>query len=451
MTSGLNSLRVPDMANILQGFYSMPALANNASGQIAKFGELSTTTRTFTKDEKNFADPLYPNVELVTFQTYDEFKVSINPGTTFKATVLSLGNWLYNQHVGGNIPAPARLQDFLNSIAVEFPALQNTKIGAIQTTTDGSRNFINWISFTLMDNQKAWDCKIWISNDEMYSQYEGGEILVLPPLEPVDGLQGAKAAVVNLLKNVVPGTIIEKMNSLQGRYRATSTRKVELVWHDKNDPASTIVTEWYVIVYGNLINDLDLIKNTIRDYLAQNSAFENWNIIYPELFSSNEFVYIPLYEDVAFPNSPIVDGRGRSVVRTGNLASIAQLRIPNGYAQTANLAAFMTNHLQVMSHTYRTLMLLALANPANANSVYKMTDLYPDYCAIPSTEVDFDRMADNTKEFVRQLQYALDIAYSFGENDVAPDGFSKVKRGIRTYIGFQLQGYYHLVLIRANY
>lgn len=56
------------MANrILQGFYLMPEVADNSeTGKIALFGELASITRTFTKDEKNFADPLYPGVELVT-------------------------------------------------------------------------------------------------------------------------------------------------------------------------------------------------------------------------------------------------------------------------------------------------------------------------------------------------------------------------------------------------
>ena len=57
------------MAYTLKGFYSMPALADNgANGVVARFGELSAHSRTFTRDEKNFVNPSYPNIELVTFK-----------------------------------------------------------------------------------------------------------------------------------------------------------------------------------------------------------------------------------------------------------------------------------------------------------------------------------------------------------------------------------------------
>ncbi len=439
------------MANILQGFYSMPQLANNTSGVIASFGELSTETRTFTKDEKNFSDANYPNVELITFQTYDSYKVSTTPASTFMRTILALGNWLYNQHVGGNIPTATRKEDFLAALAIEFPAFSSIKIGSILTTDDGSKNFIDWVSFTANDGTNDWTCKIWVRNQSMYEEYEGGQIIVIPPIDPIDGLQNSKSAVANLLLAVSPSAIVEKMNSLQGRYRATSTQTIQLTWHDPADSSAVLTTSWYIIVYGNMINDLDNIKNAIREYLSQYSGYTNWNTVYPELYSSNEFVYMPLYDNVAFPDTSISQGGYLSIARTGNLGTIAQNHMPTGYAQMSNIATFIADNMMIMAHTYRTELMLVLANPANANSIYQLTELYPDYRALPTTETDFDRMATNTKEFIVQLQYALNIAYTFKETDVAPDGYYKVKRGVRTYLGFIIHGYLHLVLIKDNY
>lgn len=442
-----------NMANrILQGFYSMPEMADNSeSNKIAYFGELAPLTRTFTKDEKNFAFEANPGVELVTFQTLDDMKVSVTPGTAFQRVVVSLGFWILTQYKGNKIPNNSRLQEFINAISVEFPSLQDIKIGSISANETGTRNCIDWISFTQADGNFKWNCKIWCSNRHMFSEYEAGELHVIPPLEPVDGLQNSHPTLVNLLARVRPAQIIEKMDSIQGKHRATSTRTVQLTWHDPNDSTVTEVTNWYVVVYGNLINDLDLIKNAIRDYLSQNSGYQNWDKVYPELYSSNEFVYIPMYDDVAFPDSAIEDGALSSNVRTGNLSTIAQARIPNGYSQTANINTFMSEHLSLMSHTYRTAMILTLSNPANRNSIFKLKQLYPDYRALPTTDVDFDRMSVQTKEWTVELAKALELAWRFRENDVAPDGYYKIKRGLRTYLGFMIHGYVHLVLIRENY
>lgn len=441
------------MANrILQGFYLMPEVADNSeTGKIALFGELASLTRTFTKDEKNFADPQYPGVELVTFQTVDELKVSVTPSAAFQKTVVALGSWILTQFKGNKIPTNAKLKEFINAIGVEFPSLEDVKIGSISANETGTRNCIDWISFGLVDGTHRWSCKIWCSNKSMFNEYEGGELIVIPPIEPIDGLQNPHSTVVQLLDKVKPMTIVEKMDSLQGRYRATSTRSVQLIWRDPNDTSVTEVTNWYVLAYGNLINDLDLIKNAIRDYLSQHSAYQNWDKVYPELYSSNEFVYIPLYDDVAFPESPIEDGALASIVRVGNINAIAQTRIPNGYSQTANINTFMANHLSIMAHTYRTAMIVTLANPANRNSIFKLQQLYPDYRALPTTDVDFDRMGEQTKEWSIALSKALELAWNFKETDVAPEGYYKIKRGVKTYLGFMVHGYVHLVLIRENY
>lgn len=441
------------MANrILQGFYSMPEMADNSeSNKIAYFGELAPLTRTFTKDEKNFADATYPGVELVTFQTLDDMKVSVTPGTAFQKTVVALGYWILGQYKGNKIPTNARLQEFVNAIMIEFPSLEDVKVGSISANETGTRNCIDWISFALADGTFKWSCKIWCSNRSIYNEYESGELHVIPPLDPVDSLQNPHSTVVQLLNRIKPTSVVEKMDSIQGKHRATSTRSIQLIWHDPNDSSVTEVTDWYVVVYGNLINDLDLIKNAIRDYLSQHSAYQNWDKVYPELYSSNEFVYIPLYADVAFPESAIEDGGLNSLVRVGNLTSLAQSRIPNGYSQTANINTFMAEHLSIMAHTYRTAMIMTLANPANRNSIFKLKQLYPDYRALATTDVDFDRMAEQTKDWSIALSRALELAWKFKENDVAPEGYYKIKRGLKTYLSFMIHGYVHLVLIRENY
>ena len=438
--------------NILQGFFSISALSNNVSGNApAKFGELDTLTRTFTKDEKQFADAAYAAVELVTFQTLDELKNSVTPSKPFTNTILALGKWLYNQHINNNIPVESRKSEFITAIVTEIPSLTNVKIGEIQPNETGSRRFFDWISFELKDGTITYDCKIWASNLAMWQQYEGGSIVVFPPIDPVDQLNADKSTVVNLLDSIDVGDMMELIESVQGKNRATSVRTITLTHHDPNDPTATTVTNWYAVVWGNLINDLDNIKNSIRDYLSHNSTNTNWDVIYPELFASNEFVHIPLYENTAFSDSAIQDGGYRSITTVGNLNNLAKARIPTGYAQMSNINVFMASNLTILDHTYRTTLLLSLANPANKNDIHRITDLYPDYRALPTTNIDFNRMSLETQDWSIKMSAALELAYRFRESDVAPNGYYKIKRGLRTYLAFQIHGFYHLVLIKNNY
>ncbi len=440
------------MAYTLKGFFSMPGLADNTNNAaVARFGELSTHCKTFTRDEKNFFNPQYPNVELVTFKLVNESGAPVNPSTAFITKLLAIGNWLYTQHTTGNIPSNANKEAFINSIIAEHSGITDVEIGQIVNGITTSRNLIDYISLSLSDNDKKYNIKIWCSDSKFREQYEDNIIFTIPPIDSIDDLHTNVTALANLLSEITPATIIDKANAIAGGLPYTKLANLGLTWHDPENSAVTHKTNWYFLVHGDTGLDEDNLKNAAREYISQNSDKTNWDKVYPELYSENEFIIVPLWENMALPDGAATVGLYSSMANFGELATIAKQRIPTGYAQITNIDTFVNKYLRILSVYYRGMQILALGNPSNSGSYFDLRDKFPDYTAVNSTDVDFSRMEPLTREFITMLSTALEHARTMSTNSVAPVGFNKIIRGTRYYLTFNVQGHYFLVLLKASY
>ncbi len=440
------------MAYILKGFFSMPGLADNTNNSaVARFGELSTHCKTFTRDEKNFVNPAYPNVELVSFKLVDENGAPTTPSTAFITKLLAIGNWLYTQHTTGNIPTNANKEAFINSIIAEHSGITNVEIGQIVNGITTSRNLIDYISLSLNDNDKKYNVKIWCSDSKFREQYEDNIIFTIPCVNVIDDLHTNVTALSNLLSEITPAVVLAKANAIAGNLPYTKLVTLALTWHDPENSAVTYKTDWYFVVHGDTGLDEDNLKNAAREYISQNSSKTNWDKVYPELYSENEFIIVPLWNNMALPDGAANVGLYSSMSNFGELGDIAKARIPTGYAQITNINTFVNKYLRVLSVYYRGMQILALGNPSNSGSYFDLRDKFPDYTAVNPTDVDFSRMEPLTREFIVTLGKALEYARTMSTNSVPPAGFNKITRGTRYYLTFNVQGHYFLVLLKASY
>lgn len=439
--------------NIIKGFYSMPALSDNgADGVIAQFGEMSTYTKTFTRDMKNFANPTkYPGVELVTIKSINEIGGSMTPPSSVQDTLLALGNWIYNQYVASTIPSNINKALFIQSIKDELPQLNNIAINEIILGTVASKNMPDNISFTTTYNSIEYSCKLWFSDSRMRTQCDDFQIFMIPPISNIEELTGSFSAVQNILLNTTPGDIIRRAQEIQVNNPATSVVTLSLTWHDQSNPSVTIKMDWYAVVYGQAGLDLDALKNAARDAINNVSSTTNWNVIFPELYSENEFVVIPMWNNIAQPaNAASVDAYA-SYARVGELADILTARLPVGYAQMTSLPAFIATNGYVFSAQYRTLMALIIGNPSNAGNVFNITQQYKDYRNLNTDSADFIRMEPTTRDWALKINEALEYARTILPSDAAPTGYTKLMRGSRLYLTFELHGFFYLVLTKYSY
>lgn len=431
----------------------MPSLSDNgADGVIAQFGEMSTYVKTFTRDMKNYANPAsYPGVELITTKSINDNGGSMTPPTDVQNVLLALGNWIFNQYNASAIPTNINKGLFIQSIKDEIPQLTSVSINEIILGNIAGKNMPDNISFTVTHNQIEYNCKFWFSDSRMRTQYEDYQIFVIPPIANIEELTGSVTVVENLLDNVSTGDVVRRLQDIQVKHPATSTPVLTLTWHDQNNPAVTLKTDWYAVVYGQAGLDLDALKNAIRDEINRTSANTKWNVIYPELYSENEFVVVPMWDNVAQPENAASADAYASYARFGELSDILSARLPVGYGQMTTLASYIANNGYIFAAQYRTLLALIIGNPSNAGNIFNIEQQYKDYRSLNTDSSDFIRMEVTTREWVLKINEALEYARTLLPSDAVPAGYTKLMRGSRLFLTFEMHGFYYLVLTKYSY
>lgn len=436
---------------LLKAFMSMPTLVDNRHDQTAPFGELTTQSKTFTRDLRQYAKTSYPDVELNVFYCVDEMNVRIEPSAAFMDKILALGQWVYTQHVTKSIPTDANKPAFINAIENEFPDITGVVVGEILTGNQPDLNMPDYVQFKLLDGTRQYQGMVWFSNEAFDIQYDETEIFIIPPLPDINQLIDSKPAVNQKLLEQLWSTAINRIQEIRGDNPETGLLPLDLRWHDPSDTNAILITTWSAVVYGRAGMDSEAIKDAIREYIANNSDYDKWNEIYPDLYSENEFVIIPAWNELALQPNALQVGLYSSLVPAGTFRSIAKTFAPSGYSQSTNIETYLDANLEVGSATYRALMFASMGNPNNRNEMYRLRKLYPDYMAIDSRDSDFARMAQATQEFSIKLTDALNRAYTYKPTDVLPAGYMRLIRRSYHFLAFEHNGYIHAILTKFTF
>jgi hypothetical protein len=121
--------------NKIKGFANIPSLANNAAGQVAIFGELSSLSFSFSRYKTNYANATYPGVELVGFTTVNDLNSQITLTTQTSNHILSVIHWVYSQYLISAVPTNANKANFITQLQTQFPAMTSVVINEILTGT----------------------------------------------------------------------------------------------------------------------------------------------------------------------------------------------------------------------------------------------------------------------------------------------------------------------------
>ena len=100
----------------IKAFYRLSSLANNNPGVVATFGEIETHSLTYTTEDRNYKYPTYPNTELVTLQVVDDLQQPVVTTEALMQRITAVGEWLYEQHTKGAIPADALREQIYASL-----------------------------------------------------------------------------------------------------------------------------------------------------------------------------------------------------------------------------------------------------------------------------------------------------------------------------------------------
>lgn len=448
--------------NIVQGFIRIPEISDNANGVVGPFGELSPTSWTFSRTIKNYANGTKaPSVEFVAFKAVDASNNSIDVPTFISETVLKLGQWIYTQAIKPAIPSNQQLLSFTQAITDEFSNLTNTyglpaamtnvEVGEILDMPIAGQRMPDYVAFQLKDDTKDYNIKVWFNDRRFSLQYPYYEMVVLPPVGYVDALNGTTADVSNLLNGITKTQIVNQITAVTRDYPATYIYSINLQWHNPNNPTSTLETEWFVVIYGQAGVDRDVVKDSIRTYIAEHSGVTNWTSIYPDLYAESEFIIIPFWSEVATVANGYDEGLYRSAVPKYRMEEIENKQIPSSYNTVTDFVAYKRQHLVTCSTNYRSILFYALGNPNNSGGKFSLLHLYPDYMDIPTTSPDFNRLSTKTQGFAIKLNEALHVAREYSRTKPIPTGYALSTKSNREYIGFDYDGFTFYILTMTGF
>lgn len=437
--------------NSIKGFSSLPSLADNSPGQIALFGELSTVSETFSRYKSNYANPaLYPGVEFIGFTTKNDIGSQITLNGTVSGHILQVMHWVYGQYNASAIPSNANKATFINSLVAEFPDMTLVSINEILNGSLSQR-MPDYIQWTFSDGGTDNSIKVWFSNSRFESQYDDYEIIVIPPVSVINQLNSNTAVVAALVAARTISEFTTQLAIANGGIPQTLIANLPLVWNDPVTVGATMTTNWSAVIYGAAGNDNDKIKAAVREYIANNSVLTVWPTIYPALYAENEFIVIPMWVDIASPESGLDVAMYRAATKAGLVFSRATTHVPSSYGSAIALPLFLNSNLEVASAFWRSINFLVVGNPNNMGGVYSFNQKFPDYMNLQPSSTDWGRLSVLTRNFIVKLNDALEKALTLTQISAVPVGYSRVVKSSKVYLSFTYGGFNYLVLSAGSF
>lgn len=439
---------------IIQGFVVIPTLADNAVGQIAQFGEFSEHAQTYTKDLRHLSNPdIYPHVEIATVKAINEQSQNITIPVKVSGYMLQVAHWLYTQFDNGSIPLPNSKSVLENAVSSEFNFAKTVRIGEIMSTKQPSKRLIDYIRFDCVDGGDTHRVTLWFNDSRFRIQYNYYDIIVIPPVDDIDRLTQDLPSVAVAIQSTSIDSVVAKIGYHTRENKPTNIVPFNLTYHDPTDSSnqSLLQTTWTLMLYGSMAEDTESMKSAIRDYLSDNSNYDKWHVVFPDLYSTNEFIIIPFWGARATIEDSFDVGLYRTLISNDDLKVETSRVVPSSYKVGKNSSQYLSANTLVGSVFYRTMIFMSIGSPSNSNSINKLTDLFPDYMALSTESPDFSRMSIDTQDFVLKLNDCFNKARLYTPNEKFPDGFTRATKGSRVYIGFDCLGYTFYVLTREGY
>ena len=321
----------------IKAFYRLSSLANNNPGVVATFGEIETQSLTFTTEDRNYKYSTYPNTELVTLQVVDDLQQPVVTTEALMRRITAVGEWLYEQHIKGTIPADALREQIYASLRVEFADLQWISVGELVRSAENSFFMPTYVEFIATDSSYEYHVKVWLSNKKLQEEYEPYTLYIIPPVDNLNQFINNTVTVAGILSGFTPKKMLQKYNAIRKDNPETRLDMFDLTWHDPEDSSSRIETSWGYIAYGVGATSLDNIKTGIRDYLAGNSQYEDWPSVFPSLYEENDFTLVPLWDNISVRETQVDQNLYASYSSIKELTAFAKRSTPTSYGTTASI------------------------------------------------------------------------------------------------------------------
>lgn len=441
----------------LKGFVEFAGFANNIPGVIAKIGELSPVSYTYSKEKGYYDDPDYKDIEITSFLSVEDdgtTKTAVEIPSEIRSNIFKICNWIYGQMI-----ATGNTQDRINFLAIisnEFSQLiEGVQCGAI--STDGTNHIPDWVCWKFIGSEHY--IRLWFTDESFRNQYDEYEIVVVPPLEPLDTFF-MKATDVKVRLEAMTATImVDKLQKAKDDYPETIIKVETYDYYAPGNPDFRVPSRWGILIYGMAGNNPDCIKEAICDYIMERTEHtrDEWAEILPDLFRRTEFMIIPLWDQYGIPNRVLEKGIYSPLIKHERAVEvgIAALLPPASGLADPKHAPYTEGHirhyLSFMGHPYRSIALVIVGGPENRQGKFYLTDFFPDFISVNTASIDFNRMSVKTQEFATIL---ADLIYNAEQVDtytVLPFGMTRMYRNNQLCVVKSIDNINIIVLAKSNF
>lgn len=428
---------------IIKGFVVIEQYVSNTVNTVAPLGELSTWCSTFAKDKGYYVSSDKPGYTLVTFKNVESDTGVKDPVAPIQVDeVFSVVGSLINYSLGRIRPHDP--EDFKSNIQVEYNAkIRNIIFGPL--VDNGTVQLPEWISWVSTQNADA-EVKIWLSDLAFDNQYDEYDITVVPPVTNLDSLFGLYPSVKTSVQSRTDAEMMDIIQDAKNGLPETYIRLSQFDLVNTTNVQEKFSTNWSVIIYGRAGDNIDTIKDSIVDYVLQNSTKTRaqWEALLPDLFKRTEFVILPRWDKISIPNLTNAGVLYSSIMNPTECISFAKSHI-SFYGQD-----HIGNTVVILPYDYKAISLLSITGATNLPGKQSLIEIFPDYIPQSSMTNDFGRMQINTRDWVVKLGRLLQAAEVVTEYSSVPIGIRRLTRGGVLFVSMLHDNINYMVACRSN-
>ena len=428
---------------IVQGFVNIAAYISNVPGEIAAIGELSTHSRTYSKEKGDYISGNFPGYQLITFASLiHDTGLPVELPQTQVEEIFDVVRTAMNYAQTHTLPYS--VNDLMLTLEQDNKLVaRELSVGEVVYYKNvGLPARLSWKSINHGDSE----INIWLSDEAFADQYAGYDITVIPPLTALDDFFKPYSQVTQLLDEVSITDIGARIQAAKDRHPETVVRLMEFEFVNRYDRAVKRKTTWGILVYGKEGDYDDAIKDAITEWLVNNSSYnyDQWEVIFPDIFKRTEMIVIPRWDKMAVQNYSDLSSLFSSILNVKEAVTFAKSMI-NFYDQSHT-----DTQTYITYHPYKTIALTVTNGNNNADGKKDFKQVYWDYLPVPSTSNDFARQHLPTQRFSLFLSEILMMAETATTITPLPIGFRRLSRGGVFFIASIHNGINFLVAAKNN-
>ena len=108
-------------------------------------------------------------------------------------------------------------------------------------------------------------------------------------------------------------------------------------------------------------------------------------------------------------------------------------------------------NLEITTHRYKSLTLTMIGGEDNRRGLFKISDYYNDYIGEETTNEDFNRQKESTKQWTNMITELLIKAENYENNPTLPSSTRLVSRNGLSFLVRKFENIEYYVALKSNY